>query len=219
MNTAIVESKKNRNKVEVYLKYFINKHNIIYSDAYYIKIICRIPKNIPKEDKFYLSEYTTKNVFLKTSKTKYNYTIRKNSMSEINQEYINKLLETEPISCVKCIICKTADSNNIFMPCGHMCTCTTCVESIEVCPLCNVSIATVVKSDKILAMRIRPEFANNDDSQNNEPQNLINSLETYEQIIFNNKTYYKNTLGCVCDENNNYVGMMDINAIGEIIFF
>ncbi|KAL5561627.1 hypothetical protein UlMin_031374 [Ulmus minor] len=45
-----------------------------------------------------------------------------------------------------CVICLEQDYNAVFVPCGHMCCCTTCSSQLTNCPLCRRRIEQVVKT-------------------------------------------------------------------------
>nr|KYP70672.1 hypothetical protein KK1_009900 [Cajanus cajan] len=45
-----------------------------------------------------------------------------------------------------CVICLEQEYNTVFVPCGHMCCCTTCSSHLTVCPFCLRLIELVVKT-------------------------------------------------------------------------
>ncbi|CAM6101627.1 unnamed protein product [Calypogeia fissa] len=45
-----------------------------------------------------------------------------------------------------CVICLEQDYNAVFVPCGHMCCCTSCSAQLSSCPLCRRRIDQVVKT-------------------------------------------------------------------------
>ncbi|XP_010942408.1 E3 ubiquitin-protein ligase SP1 isoform X2 [Elaeis guineensis] len=45
-----------------------------------------------------------------------------------------------------CVICLEQEYNAVFVPCGHMCCCTTCSSHLTNCPLCRRRIDQVVKT-------------------------------------------------------------------------
>ncbi|CAL1362077.1 unnamed protein product [Linum trigynum] len=45
-----------------------------------------------------------------------------------------------------CVICLEHEYNAVFLPCGHMCCCTTCSSHLTNCPLCRRRIEQVVKT-------------------------------------------------------------------------
>nr|AIZ68184.1 mitochondrial ubiquitin ligase activator of NFKB 1 isoform X2 [Albuca bracteata] len=45
-----------------------------------------------------------------------------------------------------CVICLEDDYNAVFVPCGHMCCCTSCSSHLTICPLCRRRIDQVVRT-------------------------------------------------------------------------
>ncbi|KAJ0979661.1 hypothetical protein J5N97_015135 [Dioscorea zingiberensis] len=45
-----------------------------------------------------------------------------------------------------CVICLVQEYNAVFVPCGHMCCCTTCSSQLTSCPLCRRRIEQVVRT-------------------------------------------------------------------------
>ncbi|XP_024361279.1 E3 ubiquitin-protein ligase SP1 [Physcomitrium patens] len=45
-----------------------------------------------------------------------------------------------------CVICLEQDYNAVFLPCGHMCCCTSCSAQLTSCPLCRRHIDKFVKT-------------------------------------------------------------------------
>ncbi|KAK3415729.1 E3 ubiquitin-protein ligase SP1 [Eucalyptus grandis] len=45
-----------------------------------------------------------------------------------------------------CVICLEQEYNSVFVPCGHMCCCTTCSLQLTNCPLCRRQIEQAVKT-------------------------------------------------------------------------
>ncbi|XXG54390.1 hypothetical protein AAC387_Pa03g2285 [Persea americana] len=45
-----------------------------------------------------------------------------------------------------CVICLEQEYNAVFVPCGHMCSCTSCSSQLSNCPLCRRRIEQVVRT-------------------------------------------------------------------------
>ncbi len=43
-----------------------------------------------------------------------------------------------------CVVCKDHDRSRIFLPCGHLCVCKDCKDSVTCCPICRSQIKGVV---------------------------------------------------------------------------
>ncbi|XP_019055920.1 PREDICTED: E3 ubiquitin-protein ligase SP1-like isoform X2 [Nelumbo nucifera] len=46
----------------------------------------------------------------------------------------------------KCVICLEQEYNAVFVPCGHMCCCTSCFSHLTNCPLCRRRIEQIVRT-------------------------------------------------------------------------
>ena len=44
----------------------------------------------------------------------------------------------------ECVICKQNKKDVLFLPCRHLCTCRSCADKIDDCPLCRTEIAADV---------------------------------------------------------------------------
>lgn len=45
----------------------------------------------------------------------------------------------------ECVICMDNPSKIVFLPCGHLCCCTDCDGSVELCPMCRATIERRIK--------------------------------------------------------------------------
>lgn len=45
-----------------------------------------------------------------------------------------------------CVICLEQEYNSVFVPCGHMCCCTSCASHLSSCPLCRRRIDQMVRA-------------------------------------------------------------------------
>lgn len=45
----------------------------------------------------------------------------------------------------ECVICMDEPSKIIFLPCGHLCCCPNCDESVDLCPMCRATIDRRIK--------------------------------------------------------------------------
>ena len=46
----------------------------------------------------------------------------------------------------QCRVCYSAEMDTVFIPCGHMATCTECARNLSVCPICRTSIRGSVRA-------------------------------------------------------------------------
>lgn len=49
-------------------------------------------------------------------------------------------LEAAEFFETECVVCLSNDSRVLFIPCGHVCACTSCCQPLLVCPLCRSEI-------------------------------------------------------------------------------
>jgi len=50
--------------------------------------------------------------------------------------------KTSPSAIMLCSICYASPTDIVFLPCGHICTCTTCASYVITCPICRTLIET-----------------------------------------------------------------------------
>lgn len=100
---------------------------------------CRFPRNLREVGKIYrvpddnVKVQKSKNgVFFYSVSTKGLVTLQ----SQITKDTLSAIYETSP----ECVICMSADSDIIFVPCGHLCSCKTCGDRLDKCCICRVPI-------------------------------------------------------------------------------
>ncbi|KAI0243054.1 Baculoviral IAP repeat-containing protein 7-B [Lamellibrachia satsuma] len=49
-------------------------------------------------------------------------------------------LDTGASASLTCLVCKTAEKNIVFLPCGHLACCTNCAKSCTICPICRCTL-------------------------------------------------------------------------------
>ena len=57
------------------------------------------------------------------------------------QERIRQLQEER-----KCKICLDKLADIVFVPCGHLCSCTSCAPALRKCPICRVKIEKAIRT-------------------------------------------------------------------------
>ena len=62
--------------------------------------------------------------------------------SSVSLEERMKLFEDQR----QCKICFNAVADVVFVPCGHLCSCISCAESLRKCPICRVKIEKATKT-------------------------------------------------------------------------
>ncbi|XP_072960195.1 E3 ubiquitin-protein ligase SP1-like [Typha angustifolia] len=66
--------------------------------------------------------------------------------SSENSDIVPDNTRTDHLVLDICVICLEQEYNAVFVPCGHMCCCTTCSSHLTQCPLCRRRIDQVVKT-------------------------------------------------------------------------
>ena len=46
----------------------------------------------------------------------------------------------------QCKICLNSVADVVFVPCGHLCSCISCAQSLRKCPICRVKIEKAIKT-------------------------------------------------------------------------
>ena len=60
----------------------------------------------------------------------------------VSQPVVSDSCDSDQHSCV---ICLDEKSNMTFIPCGHVATCETCSNNVQLCPICRQTIASRLK--------------------------------------------------------------------------
>ena len=68
-------------------------------------------------------------------------------MNSSTKEVIHQTKDAEMIKDLKtCKICFENDSNILFLPCAHLCSCSKCSENLTKCPICRRNIDEKVRT-------------------------------------------------------------------------
>lgn len=62
-----------------------------------------------------------------------------------SEEEIAGLKKSQVISNNKCCICIEEPCDNVFVNCGHLCICSSCISNLKtkVCPICRIQSSTI----------------------------------------------------------------------------
>ncbi len=74
-------------------------------------------------------------------------TIVTNTAITDTEEIIDSLLRENSrlVDIRTCKICLTEESNVVFLPCGHFCSCNSCAPKMEKCPVCRILVKHTVR--------------------------------------------------------------------------
>jgi hypothetical protein len=129
------------NKARVRIATWINPEGRAYDGVYNNGWNCRFPRNLRETGKRYqvpddnVKVQMSKNgVFFYSVSTKGLVSLQREN--HISKDDLSTIYETSP----ECVICMSADSDMIFVPCGHLCSCKTCGERLDKCCICRVAI-------------------------------------------------------------------------------
>jgi len=122
-------------KLRVKFHSFTDEKGVVFSNVYDSRYNCKFPRNIRVKDTYYEIPHTDI-ALSKTSGTPY-YSIKKNNIKVLDKAPDTKLFKVD-----ECVICLDAETNVSFLPCGHVCTCKGCYDTMrqQVCPLCRRNI-------------------------------------------------------------------------------
>lgn len=102
-------------------------------------------------------------------------------------------MEFTVYACGECVICMDAPTWQIFMPCGHQCTCTDCAAQVTQanmpCPMCRKSIQTSRPVEQVKADTARADV----------------NREEYDTFMVRRPDYLKK-LRARCNKNAGYTG-------------
>lgn len=71
---------------------------------------------------------------------------QENENSNGKSENGSDTAKKDPLMPALCVICLEQEYNAVFVPCGHMCSCTSCSSHLTNCPLCRGRIEQIVRT-------------------------------------------------------------------------
>ena len=133
------------NKARVRIAACIDSDGRRYENVYHNLWNCRFPRNLREIGKIY--QVPDENVKVQMSKNGvFFYSVSTKGMVTLQSQNqraegaidvtLSNIYETSP----ECVICMSADSDVIFVPCGHLCSCQTCGQRLDKCCICRVAI-------------------------------------------------------------------------------
>jgi len=158
MDVVILKCVREGSKLRIRFHSFVDKNGNIYNNAYDNTYNCRFPKSIRKEGCFYQIPSNDISLVRSRSVTQLFYTVKKNNIVTL-ENWSNMMVEEDDEEKVwldsikiydagECILCMDDDSEKVFIPCGHRCTCSNCWEQsqdlLTKCPMCRRDIGSCV---------------------------------------------------------------------------
>lgn len=158
---AEIQFVKTGSKLRVRIAYHIDSRGVRRAGVYNNDWNCQFPNHLRAENKRYL--VPDENVVLRSSKsgkhfyhintrcgleeiTNQNETVPEDGAldsTQANEMKVmpNKVFETSP----ECVVCMSTESDVVFSPCGHLCSCEPCGKQLTKCCICRTSIVVIIK--------------------------------------------------------------------------
>jgi hypothetical protein len=135
---------KEKSKLRIKFYSFTDAEGKVYTNVYNNTLNCKFPKDIRKEGFFY--EIGPNDLNLATngdSKPFYQITTK-----NIKVLPVIDLTSITVYEITECVVCLSADSTHIMIPCGHRCMCVDCSSQISKmrnrCPICRRDVLQVL---------------------------------------------------------------------------
>lgn len=154
MSKITLQCVKEKSKLRIKFFSFTDTDGKVYTNVYDNKLNCKFPKDIRKDGYFY--EIGPNDLTLGSSKGTEGSRLRAEGPKpfyQINTKNI-KVIPNYDIASIKvyeiteCVVCLSADSTHIMIPCGHRCMCQDCSSQISKmqnrCPICRRDVISVL---------------------------------------------------------------------------
>ena len=135
---------KGKNKLRIKFFSFTDTEGKVYTNVYNNNLNCKFPKDVRQDGYFY--EIGPDDIILVSRpNTQAFYQIKTTNMKIVPNLDISSLRIYE---ITECVICMDQNSTEILVPCGHLCMCKSCCESLlknrSNCPICRREVLSVV---------------------------------------------------------------------------
>tara|TARA_B100000029_G_C17435011_1_gene909325 strand:+ start:543 stop:995 length:453 start_codon:yes stop_codon:yes gene_type:complete len=133
-------------KLRIRFYSFTDENDVVYMNVYNNNYNCRFPRNIRVKGRFY--EIGPNDISLVQSGDRAPfYNIKKKNI-KIKENNNIDLTKIKIYEVEECLICMSNETSQIFIPCGHLCSCKDCCEQLmslsNKCPLCRRRITNVM---------------------------------------------------------------------------
>jgi hypothetical protein len=156
MSKIILQCVKQGSKLRIRFHSFINEEGKEYTNVYSNAYNCQFPRAIRKEGCYY--EVGAHDISLvDRGSSQAFYSVKAANIRVLNEapkkfDAVDSLVDLKTFAVVECVICMGAVPDQVFLPCGHICTCTGCYEDFKhqsrapVCPLCRRAVTSAILS-------------------------------------------------------------------------
>ena len=143
---CVQENKKVRVKIAAYINNDGKRYNNVYDNTFN----CRFPRNLRVAGRKF--QVPAENVKLNHTPGKAAfYIVSAKNITTLSDDTkdIDKKDETVSVehvweTSIECVICLSEDSEMIFTPCGHKCSCKKCGNKLKNCCICRSSIKSMI---------------------------------------------------------------------------
>lgn len=144
MSKITLQCVKEKTKLRIKFFSFTDTEGKVFTNVYNNQLNCKFPKDIRKEGYYY--EIGPNDLVLASlAGTKPFYQINTKSIKVIPNYDIASIKVYE---ITECVVCLSADSTHIMIPCGHRCMCQDCSSQIgkmhNRCPICRRDVISVI---------------------------------------------------------------------------
>jgi hypothetical protein len=143
----ILKCVKEGGKLRIKFHCFINGQNQRYTNVYNNSYNCKFPKDVRRDGAYYKVNDT--DIRLAMLKDKPFYSIKTKNILVMTEAEIQTLLNPTIVDLSTmqifdagdCVICLSAESAIVFIPCAHRCVCSQCNDTLTsrnyICPVCR----------------------------------------------------------------------------------
>jgi hypothetical protein len=143
-------------KLRIKFHCFINDENVVYTNVYNNNYNCTFPRDIRKSGAYYkVNDGDIKVAGLETKKPY--YSIKRSNITVMTEQEVNRIINPAPAinlagmtiyDAGECVVCLSAESEYVFIPCAHSCICGACNDRLKLgkydCPVCRKKIEQAI---------------------------------------------------------------------------
>ena len=135
---------KEKSKLRIKFFSFTDTEGKVYTNVYNNNLNCKFPKDV-RQDGYFYEIGPDDIVLVSRPNTQAFYQIKTANMKIVPKLDMSSLRIYE---ITECVVCMVENSTEILVPCGHLCMCKSCCESLlkcrSNCPICRREVQTVV---------------------------------------------------------------------------
>jgi len=144
MSKITLQCVKEKSKLRIKFFSFTDDEGKVYTNVYNNDLNCKFPKDI-RQDGYFYEIGPNDIVLVSRPNTQAFYQIKTTNMKIVPKLDMSSIRIYE---ITECVICMDQNSTEILVPCGHLCMCKSCCESLlksrSNCPICRREVLSVV---------------------------------------------------------------------------